>query len=240
MRLSGYSCPHCGGTLDGIEDGRTMVFCTYCGTKLSVDYENDEVRNIIEIKQAETNLNNSQANLNNAKANYVGQKARQIEAETEHIMYKDSRWQNYGGKMLGLLLFVIGIIVCAADLLFFFSSGMVFGAENAKFYIMPMMLVGMLGVGAALLGWCKYNMPVGSERIRLENELLAYKEKLSKLEFEQEDLRNTISESGGAIFGEKGSRKRIAKKRLAEISPEITQLKNKITTIEEKLSGTGL
>ena len=94
MRLSGMVCPHCGGALGNIEEGRTQLFCTYCGSKLSLEIDNEEVKKITEFKNAEANLNYS-------KANYAEQRARQLEAETHKIMYRDSSNHIYSSKIAG-------------------------------------------------------------------------------------------------------------------------------------------
>ena len=57
IKLNSVKCPECGATLP-IEEGRTQVFCSYCGTKVIVTNENEHIyRHIDEagIKQAETN-----------------------------------------------------------------------------------------------------------------------------------------------------------------------------------------
>ena len=57
ITLNSVKCPECGATLP-IEEGRTQVFCSYCGAKVIVTNENEYIyRHIDEagIKQAETN-----------------------------------------------------------------------------------------------------------------------------------------------------------------------------------------
>ena len=57
ITLNSVKCPECGATLP-IEEGRTQVFCSYCGAKVIVTNENEHIyRHIDEagIKQAETN-----------------------------------------------------------------------------------------------------------------------------------------------------------------------------------------
>ena len=56
MEFVSVKCPECGATLN-IEEGRSQVFCTYCGTKVMLHNENEHIyRNIdeAEIKKAET------------------------------------------------------------------------------------------------------------------------------------------------------------------------------------------
>ncbi|MCR4673352.1 MAG: zinc ribbon domain-containing protein [Lachnospiraceae bacterium] len=55
-KLISVVCPNCGATLD-MEEGRKQIFCSYCGSKVMLDNENEYVyRHIDEagIKHAET------------------------------------------------------------------------------------------------------------------------------------------------------------------------------------------
>ena len=57
IKLNSVKCPECGASLP-IEEGRTQVFCSYCGTKVIVTNDNEHIyRHIDEagVKQAETN-----------------------------------------------------------------------------------------------------------------------------------------------------------------------------------------
>ena len=57
IKLNSVKCPECGASLP-IEEGRTQVFCSYCGTKVIVTNENEYIyRHIDEdgVKQAENN-----------------------------------------------------------------------------------------------------------------------------------------------------------------------------------------
>ena len=56
ISLKSIKCPECGASLQ-IEEGRTQVFCSYCGTKVIVTNENEHIYRHIdeaEVKQAET------------------------------------------------------------------------------------------------------------------------------------------------------------------------------------------
>lgn len=56
IRFVSVKCPECGAALD-IEEGRKQIFCSYCGTKVMIENENEHIyRNIDEarIRQAET------------------------------------------------------------------------------------------------------------------------------------------------------------------------------------------
>ena len=50
-------CPKCGANLQ-IEEGRTQCFCSYCGTKITIQNDNEYVVRIVDearIKEAELN-----------------------------------------------------------------------------------------------------------------------------------------------------------------------------------------
>lgn len=56
VSLTSIKCPACGAMLD-IEDGRKQVFCSYCGTKILVNNDNEYIYHHVDdadIKQAET------------------------------------------------------------------------------------------------------------------------------------------------------------------------------------------
>ena len=56
IRFVSVKCPECGAALD-IEEGRKQIFCSYCGSKVMIENENEHIyRNIDEarIRQAET------------------------------------------------------------------------------------------------------------------------------------------------------------------------------------------
>lgn len=56
IKLNSAKCPECGASLP-VEEGRTYLFCSYCGTKILITNENEYVyRHIDEagVKQAET------------------------------------------------------------------------------------------------------------------------------------------------------------------------------------------
>ncbi len=57
IRFVSVKCPECGAALD-VEEGRKQIFCSYCGTKVLIENDNEYIyRNIDEarIKQAEVN-----------------------------------------------------------------------------------------------------------------------------------------------------------------------------------------
>ena len=56
VQILSLKCPECNATLN-IEGDRTYAFCTYCGTKILLNNENEKIYRHIdeaEIKQAET------------------------------------------------------------------------------------------------------------------------------------------------------------------------------------------
>lgn len=58
IKLISIKCPECGASLD-IEEGRERLFCSYCGTQIMAQNENEYIYRRIDeagIKQAETDL----------------------------------------------------------------------------------------------------------------------------------------------------------------------------------------
>lgn len=56
IKLYSVRCPDCGANLP-IEEGRKQVFCSYCGTKVIINNENEYIYRTVDeagIKQAET------------------------------------------------------------------------------------------------------------------------------------------------------------------------------------------
>ena len=56
VKFTAVKCPECGANLE-VEEGRTQMFCSYCGTKIIMTNENEHIyRHIDEagMKQAET------------------------------------------------------------------------------------------------------------------------------------------------------------------------------------------
>lgn len=57
LKFNSVKCPECGATLQ-IEDGRTKLFCSYCGSQIIVTNENEYIyRHIDEAKIKEAELN---------------------------------------------------------------------------------------------------------------------------------------------------------------------------------------
>ena len=55
IRFVSIKCPECGASLD-VEEGRQQIFCSYCGTKVMVQNDNEYIYRLIDeasIKQAE-------------------------------------------------------------------------------------------------------------------------------------------------------------------------------------------
>ncbi len=237
MKIAGMKCPHCNASLGDIEDGRVNIFCTYCGSSLFLDIENDEVKNIVEIKRAE-------ADLTNAKANYAGQHAKQVEAEVERQKYKDSLKQNTGQKASGYLLILVGITITLVCLILTVA---VFGLykeadESIKgmYYFAMYFLVFIGGLGGLCIvgkGWALSHIPVGANRIRIEGEIEELKSKLRELDDESEECMKIINESGSALWGGKAAARKMSKERLAQIKQEKTAIDSRIGGLEKKLSG---
>lgn len=56
IKLNSVKCPDCGASLP-VEEGRTQVFCSYCGTKIIITNENEHIFRTIDeasVKQSDT------------------------------------------------------------------------------------------------------------------------------------------------------------------------------------------
>lgn len=56
IKMVSVRCPDCGASLD-VEEGRTQLFCSYCGAKVIIQNDNEYIYRTIddaEVKQAET------------------------------------------------------------------------------------------------------------------------------------------------------------------------------------------
>lgn len=232
MRLYGMNCPHCNSPLGDIEDGRVNFFCSYCGSSLSLDIENDEVKKIVEIKRAETELTN-------AKANYLGQDARHIEAETDREKYRDSKKENNNRKEEGKSLVFWGIVIIAGSLVLgLLSYLLLLNYENLDSFRQMLLCVFAIGAlaGVSLVGkgYKMYFAPVGQAKIALENKKRKLEVKIDELEKEAAEQRDIIGKSGGLI-GKQAAQRRGAQDRLKIINSEIISIKNEITIIDKKL-----
>lgn len=229
MKITGVKCPHCNAALGEIEEGRTNIFCTYCGSALFLDIQNEEVKNIVEIKKAE-------ADLTNAKANYLGQDARHIEAEINRERYLDSKQVNAYKKQEGMKLVFWGILLCIAccaiaalDLIFIPEDSFV------KYWLLLLLMGGFFG-GVALVqkGYNMRFIPIGQAKIDLENEKMQLKLKIDEYKKEAESQWEIIG-SSGALIGKKASMRRAAQERLKYINAEIAKTEQRIDEIDERL-----
>lgn len=56
MKVISVKCPECGATLD-VDESRTQVFCSYCGSKVLLQNENEHIIRVVDeagVKRAET------------------------------------------------------------------------------------------------------------------------------------------------------------------------------------------
>lgn len=66
MKIEALNCPNCGGSLNGVEiqDGKSEVYCPYCGTKILLSDENTHTyihKHIDTAKEKELALKESEA-----------------------------------------------------------------------------------------------------------------------------------------------------------------------------------
>lgn len=102
-RLISLKCPECGANLS-VEEGRTQVFCSYCGTKITINNENEYIfRNIdeAEVKRAEADKEI---------------KLKELELENARLK-KDNVFNNTLKRIW--LIATIALIVIALGIIFF-------------------------------------------------------------------------------------------------------------------------
>ena len=91
IKITSVKCPDCGSTLP-IEEGRTQVFCSYCGAKVIITNENEHIyRHIDEagIKQAETNRMVRMRELDLAEKSTSDKKMLTTKESRQHLIYKN-------------------------------------------------------------------------------------------------------------------------------------------------------
>ena len=237
MKLMGYTCPHCDAPLKDIEDGRVNFFCSYCGSSLYLDIENNEVKNIVEVKKAE-------ADLFNAKANYEGQKANKIIAETERNQLKDSRIQRVGKSIGGILFIFLGaviiLLVLGGILYILYTNNMkIPDVKSGAFAVIYMILLGGLlaGITSIYSGYSLWIRPVGAERLKIENDIIQLRKKLKDQELEANNLRREISNLGSSFLGADAAKKRDLNRQLKDVKDEIKNTNMQISDLESKLTG---
>lgn len=129
VTFTSVKCPECGASLP-IEEGRTQVFCSYCGTKVLVTNENEHIyRHIDEagIKQAETDR------LVKLKQMEIAEKKRAASERTKALKIK-----------ISLILAAVGIIMMVAGDMLGHSSG----DPDSGYYMMSMVgLFPLMGAG---------------------------------------------------------------------------------------------
>ena len=56
IKMVSVRCPDCGASLD-IEEGRRQIFCSYCGSKVIIQNDNEYIYRTVdeaEVRQADT------------------------------------------------------------------------------------------------------------------------------------------------------------------------------------------
>lgn len=132
VTFTSVKCPECGASLP-IEEGRTQVFCSYCGTRVLVTNENEHIyRHIDEagIKQAETDR------LVKLKQMEIAEKKTAAAERTKTLKVK-----------ISLILAAVGIIMMVAGNMLGHSSG----DSDSGYYMMS--TVGFFPLMGAVYIW---------------------------------------------------------------------------------------
>lgn len=119
VKFVAIKCPECGAILN-IEEGRSQAFCSYCGTKVIVHNDNEQIyRHIDEagIKQAETEK------LVRLKELEYAEEARERERKEKAFKFK-----------VGLILGAIGVLM----LIIGFLAGGATGDDDSPLYMIAM------------------------------------------------------------------------------------------------------
>ena len=101
MKLISLKCPECNAKLD-VEEGRKQVYCTYCGTKILLDNENETVHRRIDdakIKRAEAD---------------ASVKLKELEIK-EYQMHQSNRRRKIR-TILSVSLLLVGLSILLSDL----------------------------------------------------------------------------------------------------------------------------
>lgn len=135
IKFVSIKCPECGATLD-VEEGRQQIFCSYCGTKVMVQNDNEYIyRHIDEagVKQAETDrmIRLRELELEEARAKQSG-----------HL--RSMLTKIWLGVSAVLLILAIGIMLFAGDggldgffFLFYVCGPIVGGGAYLVFKVIP-------------------------------------------------------------------------------------------------------
>ena len=130
ITINSIKCPECGASLP-IEEGRTQLFCSYCGAKVVVTNENEYIYRHIdeaELKQAEVRM-------------------RELEIEQEHSAQGNNLKKVLTKIWLVLSVIIIGICIIKwafqddfADaflMLFYLGGPVIGGGAYLLFKLMP-------------------------------------------------------------------------------------------------------
>lgn len=136
VRIIPIKCPECGAE-QGIEEGRTQAFCSYCGTKFMINNENEQIFRTIDearIKENETDR------LIRLKELELEEKRREEEARSKKIK-----------MIISLTLGTIGILMLAVG----FMMGSASGDGDSPYYAMA--CVGFFPLMGSAFPWMKHS-----------------------------------------------------------------------------------
>lgn len=123
MKIISLTCPSCGAGLENIKvrDGMGTCFCTYCGTKIAIQDENQFTYRQIDaarIKEVE-----------------AAQAIRMKELEMEERRRKDQRKRTLFTATIALILATIGLLMIVVGYLVGSASGI----SDSPFYVVSLM-----------------------------------------------------------------------------------------------------
>lgn len=134
INVKAVTCPSCGASLD-VEEGRQQIFCSYCGTKVMIQNENEVVYRHIdeaELKQAETDRMVQMKKLEMAeKSMAANEKTKSLKIKVSiglgvlmvaSFAFSCIGDMNLGGMMVGMF--------CAMALMMMWLAGGFFGGNS--------------------------------------------------------------------------------------------------------------
>ena len=109
VKLISVRCPDCGARLD-IEEGRTQCFCSYCGTKIFINNENEYVYRQVDEARIKESENEKLI------------KMRQLDMEERQIQNEEKLFRT--GLTIAFIMFIIAQILALINIDVFFGTVM--------------------------------------------------------------------------------------------------------------------
>ncbi|MCQ2425801.1 MAG: hypothetical protein MJ070_06615 [Lachnospiraceae bacterium] len=128
VKFISVKCPECGSALD-VEEGKKQIFCSFCGTKVMIQNENEYVYRKID----EAEIKAKEAEMKATEAKYL-YKLKQLELEEKSRETK---------KMLLFVLIGICVVLAAVGII-----GICIGNDNLEMILMvPLIIVFFVFMG---------------------------------------------------------------------------------------------